>query len=165
MAEKDPKKKQMEYIAVAGLVMVALFIGMSRFKKSGVDDEVFSKKQFNEQWKEVEILEKTIPREEKGVSYDVDSAKTPFKSSLEIETKNIEVVEEDISLPSMTFQGMIWNSVRPQAIINDKVYDINDVIRVNAGSEEDESPVKIVDVTREGIYLRYKGRDFLVRPK
>jgi hypothetical protein len=164
MAEKEVKKKQMEYIAISGLVLVALFIGISRFKKGSTDDEVFSRKQFKEKWKEGEILEKTIPQAEKGISYSADSSKTPFKSPLEVETKNIEVVEEDISLPLMAFQGMVWNSVRPQAIINDKVYDVNDIIRVNIGMEE-EFPVKIMDITREGMYLRYKGKDFLVRPK
>ncbi|MFH1853982.1 MAG: hypothetical protein ABH815_01575 [Candidatus Omnitrophota bacterium] len=161
MADAGAKKKQMEYMAITGLVLIALFVGISRFKKGSVDDEVFSKKKFKEKWKEVEVLEKNIPEEEKGVSYGADSQKIPFKSPLE-DVKKIEATE-DISLPSMTLQGMIWNSRRPQAIINNKVYEINDII--DTGSQEDEFNVKIADITKEGIYLRYKGKDFLVRPK
>lgn len=165
MAETDPKKKHMEYIAITGLVVVALFIGISRFRKtSEKGGEAFSKEKFEEQWKEIEILEKNLPMEEKAVSYDTDSEKEPFKSPIESKKRDM-VTEEDIFLPSMKFQGMIWNSSRPQAIINDKVYDVNDVI-YNIGSGEGEMfPIKITEITKKGIYLRYKGKGFLVRPK
>jgi len=165
MAGTDAKKKQKEYIAITALVLVALFIGMSRFKKGEADDEVFSRKNFKEQWKEVEILERNIPAEQQGVSYDADPEKTPFKSPMEEKKKDIDVATEDVSLPSMTFQGMVWGSTRPQVIINNKVYDVNDVIYTGADLGEEAFPVKITDVKREGIYLRYKGKDFLVRPK
>ncbi|MBU4149330.1 MAG: general secretion pathway protein GspB [Candidatus Omnitrophica bacterium] len=163
MAESDPKKKQMEYIAITGLVVAALFIGISRFKKNDAKDEVFSKERFKEQWKEVEILEKEVPKEEKPVSYDADAEKAPFKSPIEDE-KKIDMAAEDVSLPSMQFQGMVWSSTRPQAIIDNKVYDVNDVIYIGSG-EEEKFPIKIVEITKEGIYLRYKGKGFLVKPK
>lgn len=162
MAELDPKKKQMEYIAITGLVVVALFIGITRFKKVDTKDEVFSKEKFKEQWKEVEILEKEVPKEEKPVSYDADAENAPFKSPIEAE-KKIDMTAE-VSLPSMQFQGMVWSSARPQAIINNKVYDVNDVIYIGSG-EEEKFPVKIMEITKEGIYLRYKGKGFLVKPK
>jgi len=163
VAEHDLKKQQKEYISVGLLVLVALFIGISRFKKKEVDDEVFSRKKFNEKWKEVEILESKSPEEEKGVEYVLDDEKTPFKSPIK-DKKKIEVTDGEITLPSMAFQGMVWNSRRPQAIINGKVYDVNDVVEIGGG-EIDDNKVKIRDITREGISLRYRGKDFIVRPK
>ncbi|MBU0759991.1 MAG: hypothetical protein KKC66_02290 [Candidatus Omnitrophica bacterium] len=165
MAETDPKKKHMEYIAITGLVIIAFFIGISRFRKGSEKSEGFSKEKFEEQWKEIEILEKNLPMEEKAVSYDADSEKEPFKSPIESKKKRDVVTEEDIFLPSMKFQGMIWSSSRPQAIINDKVYDVNDVIYNIGSGEEEMFPIKITEITKEGICLRYKGKGFLVRPK
>ena len=161
MADKDPKKQQVEYIAIAVLLVVALFIGISKFKKKDSDDEVFSRKEFNEKWKEVEILEKDAPQEEKGVNYTVDTKRIPFKSPFE--GKKVEVVDENIVLPQMTFQGMIWDGASPQAIINNKVYSINDAIEI--ATEETEAKVKIKDITKNGIYLEYKRKKFIVRPK
>lgn len=163
MADANVKKKQMEYIAITAMVLIAVLVGISRFKKGNIEDEVFSKKQFKEEWKEVEILEQNIPKEEKAVSYRAATDSTPFKSPFEDQKKIEEAAVEDVSLPSMSFEGMIWNSIRPQAIINNKVYDVNDIIKT--GSEGDEFNVKVTDITREGIYLRYKGKDFLVKPK
>ena len=161
MPEKDPKKQQMEYIAVGLVVVVAVFIGLSRFKKKEKDDEVFSKKEFNEKWKEVEILEKKVPEEEKGISYTADAERIPFKSPFEEE--RVDVADENITLPAMTFQGMVWNSMRPQVIVDNKVYDIHDSIEIGIG--DTRVKVKIKDITKDGIYLEYKRKKFLVRPK
>jgi len=161
MPEKDPKKQQMEYIVVGLLVVVAVFIGLAKFKKKGKDDEVFSRKEFNERWEEVEILEENLPEEEKGISYTADAERIPFKSPFE--GKEVELAGEEIILPEMTFQGMVWNSARPQAIIDNKVYDKLDTIEIAAG--EAMIKVKINDITKDGIYLEYKRKKFLVRPK
>lgn len=163
MAERDAKKQLMEYMAVGLLVLVSLFIGINRFRNKDVDDEVFSRKKFNEKWKEVEILEARLPKEEKEIKYALDSEESPFKSPIK-DMKKMEIADGDIILPSMTFQGMIWNSARPQAIIDDKVYDKEDIIEIETGEIISEK-IKIMDITRDGIYLRYKGKDFLVKPK
>ena len=157
------KKQQMEYIGVGALVVLALFMGLSKFKKKEVDDEVFSRKEFNKRWKEIEILEKNIPRAEKEIKYNVDVDRPPFKSPFE-EEKELKLAGEGATLPTMIFQGMVWNSARPQAIINNKIYDINDIIEITS-VEEKSAGIKIKDIRKDGIYLRYKGRDFIVRPK
>lgn len=160
MAETDMKKQHMEYIVVGILVLAALFIGINRFKKKDKDDEVFSRREFSEKWKEVEILEKEVPQEEKGIVYDTYSERIPFKSPFEEE---LVAAGEQVELPTMTFQGMVWSSLRPQAIIDNKVYDIGDAIVVGSGDTKEE--IKIKDIDRKGIHLIYKGREFLVRPK
>jgi hypothetical protein len=159
MAEANIKRQQIEYIAVGLLVLVALLVGITRFKKKDKDDEVFSRKEFSKKWEEVEILEKKVPQEEKGISYAVRSERIPFKSPFEEEEKVEEKVDEELTLPAMGFQGMVWSSKRPQAIINSKVYDVGDVIPV--GLEE----VVLKGIERDGIHLKYKGKEFIVRPK
>jgi len=161
MAEMKLKKQQIEYIGVGALVLVALLIGLTRFKKGDRNDEVFSRKEFNEKWAEVEVLEAKVPEEESGVAYLAGTERVPFKSPLEEEAVSVE--DESVTLPAMKFQGMVWSSIRPQAIIDDKLYDVDDVIEVGLG--ETKTQVKIKDITRTGIRLRFKGKDFIVRPK
>ena len=83
----------------------------------------------------------------------------PFKSPFDEIAVGDKSQEENILLPEMQFQGMIWRSSRPQAIINNKVYDIKDVITVT------EEKIEVKDIDKDGIHLIYKGKEFIVRPK
>lgn len=163
MAENMPKKQHLiEYIAITGLVLVALVIGISRFKKGDADDEVFSRKEFTQRWKEVEILELEASKQEKEVSYTLAGESIPFKGPFD-EMEKAEIDEGKVVLPTMKFQGMIWKSYRPQAIINNKVYDVNDIIEF--GTDGAGIEVKITEINEDGIHLKYKGKEFIVRPK
>ncbi|MBU1006302.1 MAG: hypothetical protein KKH08_01750 [Candidatus Omnitrophica bacterium] len=161
MAEANLKKQQMEYISIGLLVFVAVSVGVLRFKKNDKDDEVFSRNNFNKEWAEVEILEANIPEEKKEVTYET-SDRIPFKGPFEEEVIK-EDAKSDIMLPLMKFQGMIWSSTRPQAVIDNQVYDVGDTIVIEAGDALDS--IKIKDIDREGIHLKYKGLEFLVRPR
>jgi len=164
LAELTSKKQHtIEYIAIGVLVVAALIISIVRFKKGGADDEVFSRKEFNKKWKEVEILEANVPKDEKKIAYTIEDDKFPFKSPFDEMVENKGLEEENIALPEMKFQGMVWKSSRPQAIINNKVYDIKDVINVDAGGLGEE--IKVRDIAKDGIHLIYKGKEFIVRPK
>ena len=159
MAKADLTKQQKEYLAVALLVVVSLFIGMQKLKKKDVDDEVFSRTEFNKKWADVEILEKVMPKEIGPIEY-TDSERIPFESPFDKEENEMEA-DEDITLPTLTFQGMVWNSKRPQAIINNKVYDIGDTIMLGT----DEYGIEVKDIAKDGIILKYKRKEFIVRPK
>ena len=163
MAELAPKKQHtVEYIAIAALVLIAVIMGIARFKKGDTDDEVFSRKEFNKQWAEVEILEAGVPKKEKEVAYVGSPDKIPFKSPFD-EVEEDKAPEEQVTLPAMTFQGMVWKSSRPQAIINNKVYDVNDIVNIDTGVIGGE--IRVKDVTKDGIHLIYKKKEFIVRPK
>jgi len=164
LAEQSSKKQHtIEYIAIGALVIVALIIGIARFKKGNIDDEVFSRKEFNEKWKEVEILEANVPENEKEIAYTIEDDRFPFKSPFDEIAEKKPEEEENVVLPEMQFQGMVWKSSRPQAIINNKVYDIKDVIDVGTGGLGGE--IKIKDIAKDGIHLIYKNKEFIVRPK
>ncbi len=160
MADAAPKKQHtIEYIAIGALVTVALIIGIARFRKGDNDDEVFSRKEFNKKWKEVEILEASVPSKENEVSYVIEDNSLPFKSPFDETVEKKASEEDNITLPVMQFQGMIWKSSRPQAIIDNKVYDVKDVITVTEGE------IEIKAINKDGIHLIYKNKEFIVRPK
>ncbi len=164
MAEQTPKKQHtIEYIAIGALVIGALIIGITRFKKGDTDDEVFSRKEFNKKWKEVEMLEARVPKDEKKITYIMEDGKSPFKSPFDEVVENKAPEDNNAVLPEMRFQGMVWKSSRPQAIINNKVYDIEDVI--NVGAEGLGEEIKVKDIAEDGIHLIYKNKEFIVRPK
>lgn len=163
MAEKNLKKQQLEYIGIGVLVIAAVFIGLTKFQKKEAKDEVFSREGYLKDWKEVEILEVSLPKEEKGIDYNVDVERPPFKSPFEEMEKAKEAASEVVVLPTMAFQGMIWKSVRPQAIIDNKVYDVGDSIYIGDGEAREE--IKIKAITEEGIFLKYKSKEFIARPK
>ena len=160
MGEPTLKKQHtIEYAAIGALVVAAIIIGIARFKKGDIDDEVFSRKEFNNKWKEVEILEANIPNKENKISYAIEDDNMPFKSPFDEVAVEDKAPEENILLPDMQFQGMIWRSSRPQAVINNKVYDIKDVITAA------EEKIEVKDIDKDGIHLMYKGKEFIVRPK
>ena len=165
MAEQAPKKQHTtEYIAIGALVALALIIGIAKFKKGDTDDEVFSKKEFNKKWQEVVVLEAGLPKNENEIAYTIEGETFPFKSPFDdIVKESEEAADENVTLPEMKFQGMVWKSSRPQVIINNKVYDIKDVIDVTTETGTGEVVVK--DITKKGIYLIYKKKEFIVRPK
>lgn len=59
---------------------------------------------------------------------------------------------EVITAPSdLNLKGFIWDSDRPQAIINNEVYNIGDYI----------NQAQIVAISKEGVELEYSGHRFL----
>ena len=149
-------KQQKEYIVISGFVLLALIIGITRFQKKSQDDKVFSRTNYNKQMKEIELLRSNAPIEEQGIKYQVDSGKrVPFKNPLE-DRKPISIEDVVVDLPEIVFQGIIWNSARPQVIVNGIIYEVGDIIG---------DGIMIKDVTKDGVHLRYKSRDFIVKPK
>jgi len=161
MVDASAKKQQMEYIIIAVLLVVALFVAMGRLRGKGQDDKLFSREGFKstKEWREVEILKRKLPKKEEGVSYAAFDKKIPFKGPLEDKEKKV-VIEEKVVLPPVRIQGMIWNSMRPQAIINSRVHEVNDMIAMG-----EDGQAEIEGITKKGVHLRYKGKEFIVKPK
>ena len=63
-------------------------------------------------------------------------------------------VAPEAGLSHLQVQGMVWSSKMPQAIINDTVVSIGEVI----------DDAEILDIRKEGIYLLYQGRQYIIRP-
>ncbi|MFH1479618.1 MAG: hypothetical protein ABIG92_07645 [Candidatus Omnitrophota bacterium] len=148
------KKEQIEYIVIVIVIIIALFMAITKF--SGKDDilKILFRSDFDRKMDEIKAKGLKLPEDKEEVLYSISKDKTPFRSPFDLLEKG------EVSLPSIQLQGMIWNSTRPQAIINDKAYDVNDVISTG----EIGDGIRIVDITEKGIHLKYKGKFFTVRP-
>jgi len=83
-------------------------------------------------------------------------SKDPFKITLPGVKKEVsqvqEVYQEEVRLPDMIIQGIIWGGKAPLAIINNKVYKMGDSI--------DEA--KIINIEKEGVEVILKGKSFVL---
>ena len=66
----------------------------------------------------------------------------------------IEVRPEEISPPAFVITGVIWNTNRPQAIIDGRVVNIGDTV----------SDSKVIAIERYKIEIVYQGKSFTVTP-
>lgn len=104
--------------------------------------------------------EEIIPRP--VMEYGSDSLRDPFKKYLvkdepkEISQENAGETEPKLDLDKFKVQGIIWGVKTPQAIINNNVFKIGDLIE---GAE-------ILSIEKQGVTLRFNGRIFdLVVPR
>ncbi len=96
-----------------------------------------------------------------AVNYTSRTLRDPFKSPFEMQAIPV-VVEAELTAPTAEYglshlnvQGMVWGSKMPQAIINNQIVRIGEVID---GAE-------VLEIRREGVYVLYEGRQYIVRPK
>ncbi len=62
---------------------------------------------------------------------------------------------EKVNLPSFSVQGLIWGTDRPQAIIDNKIFNLGDEIE----------GAKIVQITKEGVKILYQNNIFVLVPQ
>lgn len=63
--------------------------------------------------------------------------------------------KEEIANLTFSLEGLIWESDRPQAIINGKI--------VEPGA--DVQGAEVLDIDKKGVKMRYKGQVFILRPR
>lgn len=89
-----------------------------------------------------------------GVEYKAEGLRDPFKESAVPEgqaggvTAGPEV--QEALPPALTVTGLIWGGSLPQAIINDKVVKIGDIIE----------GAKVTGITKEGVSILFQGRQY-----
>ncbi len=100
---------------------------------------------------------KNIPEEivRPNVEYKAQGLRNPFEQpALVSEPDNVEggiiIKPEAGELAQLTVQGIIWGGNLPQAIINNKVVKVGDVLE---GAE-------IVDINKEGVTVLFAGIDY-----
>ncbi len=87
------------------------------------------------------------------MEYKSDKLRDPFKRYLVKEEpralpqENIDLTKPELDLSKLKVQGIIWGAKIPQAIINDKVLTIGDLIE---GAE-------ILSIDKKGITLSFNG--------
>jgi len=83
----------------------------------------------------------------------VDESKNK-KTIKKEETEKQVNTSEAITLPAMNVTGLVWNSKRPQAIINGQVVNIGDTV----------SDAKIIKITKNEIEFLYMETTFKITP-
>ena len=63
--------------------------------------------------------------------------------------------QQEVAPPSLTIQGLIWNTDMPQAIVNGKIVKIGDIID---GAE-------VINISKEGITIRHNDKELLIKPE
>ncbi len=69
-----------------------------------------------------------------------------------VRQEELAPVEEKINAPRVDLQGIIWSKTRPQAIVNNNVKKVGDMI----------GKFEIKEITKNGIILFRKGRSFSI---
>ena len=95
---------------------------------------------------------KSFTTKARKVRYTSQDLRDPFQSPFEMGESPTE--GPAVGLPQLTVQGMVWGSKMPQAIINNTVVKVGEVIE---GAE-------ILDIRKEGVYVLYQGRQYILRP-
>ncbi|MCD4779376.1 MAG: hypothetical protein K8S27_02345 [Candidatus Omnitrophica bacterium] len=80
----------------------------------------------------------------------------PQTTSNQTDPQNIDIpiVDPVVTLPPLDISGLIWDTDRPQAIINNKILEIGDIV--------DE--FKIIHIYKQGVTGHYQGKDFTITP-
>ncbi len=92
------------------------------------------------------------------VKYKAEGLKDPFKG---VEQKAVtpqgafDQTQQAKPLPPMTVNGLIWGGAFPQAIVNNRVVKIGDML---------DSEVKVVDITREGVVVFFDYKNYSLPP-
>lgn len=76
----------------------------------------------------------------------------PAEPPVKVTEEKKEAPPVIIEPPSLTISGLVWNSDRPQAIVNNQIVGIGDVV---AGSE-------ILEIQKTGIGIQYQGQKFII---
>jgi hypothetical protein len=100
----------------------------------------------------IETTSKVTPGEvivRPRVDYDSEALKDPFMApGAQIPVEEEAAAVENLPLPTLTVQGVIWGAKIPQAIINNTVVKTGDTIE----------GARILSIDKEGVTIFFQGR-------
>jgi hypothetical protein len=82
------------------------------------------------------------------------TAKPAVKATVKPEPRRVDRTTRAVKPPDLRITGLVWNTNRPQAIINEKVVDVGDSI---------EDAI-IVAINKTGIEISFQGQTMTVTP-
>lgn len=146
-------------LPVFALGLILRFIGRIKQRPSASPVAV-SRVEEKEEYikKEAKVLEKLKPELEK-VEYKAGDFLDPLKNRLSIYIASIapkvKKKKKPIAIkpPQFNITGLIWNTDRPQAIIDGNVLSVGDEIK----------GAKLLSVNKDGINVEYKEFEFFIK--
>ena len=157
------KTQKEKIIVLFLLVIVAIMIANKMlFKKDRKDvpaniDEISS-----ETLNEIGKIDRVLSNKDEFVTYYGDSYRDPtflpqwFERKEEIEIvpeEPEEVVEEEIQLPVLDINGIVWSGTEGYLLMDDKIFK---------KGEHAENGIEILEIKRNEITLLYKNKQFVV---
>lgn len=96
-----------------------------------------------------------IKAAQEKTEYTAENLRDPFWRQQDYAPEQAKEVvplakEPEKPLPALTVQGIIWDSKRPQAIINNKVLNLGDTI----------SEARITDINKNGVTVSFYSREY-----
>lgn len=84
------------------------------------------------------------------VEYTADGLRDPFQEPFAEKAGAEQAVTtgEEKPLPSLTIQGLVWGGRFPQAIINNKVLKVGDIIE----------GAQVINISKDGVSLLFDGK-------
>lgn len=86
------------------------------------------------------------------VEYNADNFKDPFSGGAQLTGAPTEVSAEQVSLPELTVQGVVWGGKFPEAIMNNKVVKTGDTIE----------GVRVISIDKDGVTVFFEGKQVKV---
>lgn len=122
-------------------------------------------KQAGEQETLTTTTDQTADRTIVETSIDINDIQDPFTPQIPKETKPIlpinttmptptGIPEQETPVPQFIVSGMIWNSKKPAAIVNDQVVAIGDQI----------SNWSVTQITKDGINMTFEQQNLWIKP-
>ncbi|HQO58066.1 MAG TPA: hypothetical protein PLT76_05035 [Candidatus Omnitrophota bacterium] len=104
-----------------------------------------------------------LPQEEPEVVEKTPETDSPIQSEMQtsaaetpvIVSEQTQVVEEVLlPKPDYKISGIVWNTARPQAIMEGRILDVGDSIE----------QWRIIGISRGGVEISFKNQKFLIEP-
>ena len=89
----------------------------------------------------------------KEYKYEAAGMRDPFAPFLPQSSLTKKTTPQEFK--KLNVSGIIWGSNKPLAIINDKLYGIDDTVL----------GAKVIEIDKKGVLLNYKGEIYLLKPK
>ena len=78
-----------------------------------------------------------------------------IETKVEVKETPQKIIEAPVKPPNLNISGIVWNTNRPQAIINSYVVGIGDKI----------ANVTIIDIIKSGVAIEFQGKRFIIHPE
>ena len=149
-------KKRALYYIIFGLAASMAVLVYSK-SLAAQQDSASSKELNEEELTKVGIVPNKNNAQEEAVTrpkveYKARGLRDPFKppqTKKEAEAQQTKPPEEAKPLPALVVQGLIWGGIFPQAIINNKVVRVGDLIE----------GVEITGINQEGVTILFDGKE------
>lgn len=77
----------------------------------------------------------------------------------------VEAVPEILGMPKLTITGLVWNSDRPQAIVNGNIVEVGDrLFGIPTDKSETIPELTFSNITKEGLEVSYMDKSVILKP-